>query len=191
MSWLEEICSANNEFKKRISLDKLPVQRKPCSYAVITCMDPRVNLEAIGIPQFDKVGAGHSQVRIIRTIGARHEQRSLVIGCHLAGIKEVTVLMHTDCGCCLAHQKIDTIIDNMSKNLGTDKFTQMSQKLGEPFTPRLSDWLKTFDDPRTAVCQEVDVIKSSPYVPDSLIVHGLIVDLSSASVEVIVNGYRQ
>ena len=91
--WLESILLDNARFRKRISLDRLPVQRTPGALAVITCMDPRINLEAIGIPGFTQHGSGTSSVRIIRSIGAMAEPRSLVIGIFLAGIREVVVLM--------------------------------------------------------------------------------------------------
>jgi len=40
------------------------------------------------------------------------------------------------------------------------------------------------------VVQEVNAIKKLDFVPDSLIVHGLVYDLLSGKVEVIVNGYE-
>ncbi len=59
--WIESILLENERFRKRISPDKLPVQRTPGSLAVITCMDPRVNLEAIGIPGFTQQGSKSSR----------------------------------------------------------------------------------------------------------------------------------
>ncbi|PON18034.1 hypothetical protein C2W62_10060 [Candidatus Entotheonella serta] len=76
-------------------------------------MDPRVNLEAIGIPGFDSTGEGTSTVRIIRTLGGVADDRSLLVGIFLARIQEVTLVMHTDCGECLAYTNIDVIADNL------------------------------------------------------------------------------
>ena len=42
-SWLETLSAANSAFRQRMQADQLPVQREPCPYALITCMDPRVN----------------------------------------------------------------------------------------------------------------------------------------------------
>src|SRR6185436_6732436 len=111
--WLDHMIDENRRFRARIRPEALPVKRTPGSVGVITCMDPRVNLEAIGIPQFGANGESESSVRIVRSIGAMSESRSLVIGTCLAGIREFAVLMHTDCGCCLAFSKIDTVIENL------------------------------------------------------------------------------
>ncbi len=190
MSWLEEICKANSKFKEEIDINVLPVQRQPCPYAVITCMDPRINLEAAGIQSFKPDGKSESQVRIIRTIGGVRENRSLVIGIHLAGFKEIAVIMHTDCGCSLAYQNVDKIIENMKTSLSVDKFENVKNTIGEPFNENLVEWLSAFNDPYEAVKKEVETIKNSSFVPESLVVHGLIYDLTSGSIEVIVNGYK-
>lgn len=189
--WLESIVRENERFRKRISPDKLPVQRTPGALAVITCMDPRVNLEAIGIPGFTQNGSGSSSVRVIRTIGAMAEPRSLVIGIFLAGIREVVVLMHTDCGCCLAYSKLDTIIENMNSQLTKSQIQAFKTTIGEPFQEGLSDWLKVFEDPRDAVRKEIASIQSLPFVPSSVVFHGLLYDLASGSIEVVVNGYEK
>ncbi|MDH3474221.1 MAG: hypothetical protein OEM59_11065, partial [Rhodospirillales bacterium] len=77
-SWLEEILESNRRFQQGIRRETHPVARAPCPHAVITCMDPRVNLEALGVASFAAAGAARSQVRVIRTIGAMSESRSLV-----------------------------------------------------------------------------------------------------------------
>jgi len=80
MNWLEEICEANGRFKEKADIDVLPTERQPCPYAVVTCMDPRVNLEAAGIQPFKLNGELKSQVRVIRTLGGIADDRSLVVG---------------------------------------------------------------------------------------------------------------
>ena len=190
MTWLEQIKTANQQFRKNIQLDSLPVTRQPCPYAVITCMDPRVNLEAIGIPGFTACGASDNQVRVIRTIGAMHESRSLVIGIHLAGFREVAVLMHTDCGCCLAHDKIDVIESNMATGLNPVQQAAAKKIVDQSTDADLRSWLNTFEDPRVAVKKEVAAIKASPFVPEDLVVHGLVYHLADGSVDLIVDGYQ-
>ena len=69
-------------------------------------MDPRINLNACGIEPFAPDGAGLSEVRVIRTIGGMAEDRSLIVGIHLAGIREIAFVMHTDCGNCLAKAEV-------------------------------------------------------------------------------------
>lgn len=189
--WLDHMIDENRRFRARIRTETLPVKRTPGSVGVITCMDQRVNLEAIGIPQFGANGESESSVRIIRNIGAMSESRSLVIGTFLAGIQEFAVLMHTDCGCCLAFSKVDTIIENLRKRLSPPKLEQFYAEVGEPFRENLMRWLKVFEDPREAVREEIAAMRKLSYVPDDVVIHGLLYDLGSGAVEVIVNGYEQ
>lgn len=187
-TWLDRIIAANEDFRARIQPEKLPVERTP-GPAVITCMDPRVNLESIGIPGFTAGGEGASPVRIIRTLGGMAENRSLLVGIFLAGFREIVLVMHTDCGCCLAYSKIDTIVENMHKRLPAERLGQFKAEIGEPFTERLRSYLKAFEDPREAVKQEVECIREMPFIPDDLVVHGLLYELATGKIEVVVNGY--
>lgn len=187
--WLDTVLLENARFRERARPHKLPVQRMPGSVAIITCMDPRVNLEALGIAPFTPEGEGRSSVRVIRTVGAMAEPRSLVIGLFLAGIREIAVVMHTDCGCCLAFAKVDTIVEQMQKHLTPAQWQEFHHVLGEPFRENLRAWLKAFADPREAVQREVAAIKSLPFVPQQVIVHGLLYELASGNLETVVNGY--
>ena len=190
MNWLKQICSANDQFKQQIDCNVLPTERQPCPYAIVTCMDPRVNLESVGIGSFTTKGELKSQVRIIRTIGGIAENRSLIVGIHLAGFKEIAIIMHTDCGCSLAYHKIDKIIENMEANLGTQKFENVKDIVRKPFRENLLKWLHAFQDPRVAVKNEVKNVSESPFVPDTMIIHGLVYDLSSGDIEIVINGYE-
>lgn len=189
MKWLQAICEANVQFQQRVEPKTMPVQRQPCPYAVVTCMDPRINLEAAGIRPFNAKGESQSQVRIIRTVGGIGDSRSLAVGIHLAGFKEVAVIMHTDCGCALAHQKIDTIIENMQETLPATKWEAVKTLIGEPLRENLIEWLHAFQAPHQAVKKEVAAITGSPFVPESLVVHGLVYDLATGKMDVVVNGY--
>ena len=190
LRWLDTILSANAKFRGRVQPHKLPVQRTPGSVAVLTCMDPRVNLEAMGIPGFSEAGEGQSSVRVIRTVGAMAEPRSLVIGIFLAGIREIALMMHTDCGCSLAFSRIDSIIENMQKHLTPSQRQEFKHTVGEPFRENLRVWLKAFEDPREAVTREIAVLKALPFMPQNMIIHGLLYELASGNIDVVLNGYE-
>jgi carbonic anhydrase len=190
MRWLDSILEENRRFREQVRAERLPAEREPCPYAVVTCMDPRVNLAAVGILPFAPDGGIQSQARVIRTLGAIAEDRSLVVGIHLAGFKEVAVVMHTDCGCSLAYSKVDTLIENMQSNLSPERWNRFKELIGEPLRDMLREWLHAFQDPREAVRTEVDAVKNHPFAPESLVVHGLVYDLSSGAIEVVVNGYE-
>ncbi len=190
MNWLEQLINNNEIFLNNIDVSQLPTQRQPCEQAVITCMDPRINLEAIGIPAFDPTGQTQSQVRIIRTLGARCNDRSLVVGIHLAGIKEIAVLMHTDCGCFLAWHNTNTIIDNLKTSLSTESLEKLTDEIGGLEKQSLRKWLRAFANPYQAVANEVGIIKSKTYAGKDLIVHGLVYELETGICKVVVNGYE-
>ena len=190
LRWLDTIILANAKFRGRVQPEKLPVQRTPGSVAVITCMDPRVNLEAMGIPGFTEAGEGQSSVRVIRTAGAMAEPRSLVIGIFLAGIQEIALVIHTDCGCCLAFSRIDSIIENMQKHLTPSQWQEFKHTVGEPFRENLRVWLKAFEDPREAVTREIAMLKALPFMPQNVIIHGLLYELASGNIDVVLNGYE-
>jgi carbonic anhydrase len=188
-SWLDSILAANDRFRGRVNPEKLPVQRRPGSVAVVTCMDPRVNLEALGVATFGADGESTSAVRVIRTVGGMVEPRSIVLACFLVGLREIAILTHTDCGASLARAKIDTIIANMQSSLGEVRLAEFRAQVGEPFRERLIEWLKAFTDPREAARREVAALKALPFAPPDLVVHGLVYDVATGGVEVVVNGY--
>ena len=187
--WLDTILFENAKFQARVDSDKLPAQRMPGTVAVITCMDSRVNLEAIGIPQASAAGEITSPIRIIRTIGAMPESRSLVVGIFLAGIREIAIVMHTDCGCCLAYSKIDTIVSNLENNLTEVQLLTFRESIGKPFRENLRKWLRAFEDPREALKREIAEIKSLPFMPQQVAIHGLLYELASGNIDLVVNGY--
>ena len=188
-SWLRQLLDRNQAFQAGIDLSNLPTTRTPGRQGLVTCMDPRVNLDALGIEPFGADGSGTSDVRVIRTIGGMAEDRSLVVGIHLAGIREIAFVMHTDCGCSLAKAKIDVIAENLGGDLPPRDFDTFRSSVGEPFVENLISYLKAFDDPYDAVQREIQSVRAKPFVPDDIILHGLVYDLESAELHVVVDGY--
>ena len=187
--WLDQLLAGNAEFRRRADRRRLPVARSPGRFALVTCMDPRINPAALGIAAFGADGSGGSDVRIIRTIGAMAEERSLVVAIHLAGIREIALVMHTDCGCCLAKQKIGQLSANLRAKVTAESYRAIRRIIGEPFEGNLVAHLKAFDDPKAAVAQEVEAVRHSPFVPGDVILHGLVYHLDTAELEVVVDGY--
>jgi carbonic anhydrase len=188
-SLLSDIKTANEKFIRRIDLDNLPVQRTPGRLLIVTCMDPRVNLESVGVEPFGADGSCNSDVRVIRTIGGMAETRSLIIGIHLAGIKQIVIMMHTDCGCCAAWSKADAIIASMETTLGAEELIATRALIGEPFGKEsLRKYLFAFDNPIDAVKNEVERIRVLPFVPKDVAIYGLIYELATGKVEVVAVG---
>jgi hypothetical protein len=78
----------------------------------------------------------------------------------------------------------------MEKQLSPEQFQNYKTSTGEPFRENLRASLKAFEDPREAIKAEVASIRALPFIPQSLILHGLLSELSSGSIEIIVNGYH-
>lgn len=188
--WIQKIQEENVKFVNKTESGNHPLQRAPCPYAIITCMDPRINLSAVGIPPFLENGETNSQVRIIRTLGGMSDLRSLVVGIHLAGFKEILFLFHTDCGCTVAFAAIDKLIENLYSNLSDPQMITFKKMIGEPFRDKLLTWLKAFEDPKAALIREIKELKKQSFIPGSMVIHGMIYDLSSRRTELVVNGYE-
>jgi carbonic anhydrase len=187
-TWLDEIREANRAFRERVEPDRLPTERPPGQLAVITCMDPRVNLEAIGMPPFGRQGELGAPTRIIRTLGGIGDARSLVVGIHLAGIQEIAVLTHTDCGAIAAWNRADVLLDKMEGTLG-DKFGEFTSSAGVSDVDSLRTWLRAFEDPKAAAAREVERLRGEPFIPHGVVIHGLTLDLTTGEVTVVEDGY--
>ena len=83
------------------------------------------------------------------------------------------------------------MIENMEKRLPSRQLATFKASMGEPFREQLKEWLKVFADPRKAIKEEIGSIRSLPYVPISVIFHGLLYELNTGNIEVVVNGYDQ
>lgn len=189
--WLDTILLENAKFRERIQPDQLPTQRTPGPLAVITCMDPRINLEALGIPQFTSDGQSSSDVRVIRTGGAIAEPRSLFIGLFQAGIRELAIVAHTDCGFCLAYSQIDALVEKTRTSLTRAQWDAFQTGVGEPFLENLRTWLGVFQDPYAQVKHQVAHLKMLAFMPHDIVIHGLVYELESGTMHVVVNGYAE
>lgn len=93
MSAIDEVVASNSEFARLLFHQRHFTPRPSKHLAVITCMDTRLTLAAMGL----KDGDAH----LIRNAGGivtEDALRSLILSHHLLGTNEVMVINHTDCG---------------------------------------------------------------------------------------------
>ncbi len=76
-------------------------------------------------------------------------------------------------------------------HLGNVGYNDFRASIGEPFSEKLIEHLKAFDDPHQAVRREVDMVRRKPFVPNDMVLHGLVYELETARLEVVVDGYAQ
>src|SRR5947199_4877804 len=164
MGELNKILSSNEEFSKDFKHGNLPIppSRK---LAILACMDARLTVE-------DFLGLETGDAHIIRNAGGIATDdaiRSLIISHELLGTNEFLVVNHTDCG------------------MLTFKDEDLRKKLNEKYK---SDAGKinfySFDDLSDNVKQQVKRIKTTPFIPRDIPVHGFIYHVENESLERIV-----
>ena len=179
---IDEILETNETFLSKhqpAQISHLPRKR----VAVVTCMDTRLTHlfeEALGLHRGD--------VLQLRTAGATIPEgqavdgdliRSLAGGIYLLGVREVIVIGHTDCG--LSHGNLASLTASMQA-LGVNPDTLPVQ--GDD----LLRWLGTFQDVRENTARTARAIRTSPYLPRSVPVHALVIDVHTGKLEVIERG---
>lgn len=147
--------------------------------AAITCIDPRLNPlipEVLGIPE-DKFIWLRNAGNII-TGPLSSTMRSLALACLVKGGKEIAVIGHTDC---LVGKSTMLKLTDAMKSLGIDR-----ARLPE----NLIEYFGMFSSERQNVLKAVDHIRSSPLIGPNMPVHGLLVDIQTGRLELLVNGYQ-
>ncbi|OPY25815.1 MAG: Carbonic anhydrase [Methanobacterium sp. PtaU1.Bin242] len=169
---LEEVLKANEEFVKDFEPKKLShmPQKK---LAIVTCMDTRLTgfLEPA-------IGIGRGDAKIIKNAGNaavdRDVVRSVAAAIHALGVEEVMVIGHYDCG--MANVDPEKLEANMKARGVDDKV------LSEV---NLKEWIGAIDGEEENVMVVVEKIKESPFIPDDVPVHGLIIDLYDGKLKVL------
>jgi carbonic anhydrase len=132
--------------------------------AVVTCMDSRISpLEMLGLEPGD--------AKILRNAGARVTDdvlRTLVLAVHLLDVTRVMVVAHTDC--------------RMTKVTDEEVHEEM---LSRGLDTRSLDF-RTISDQRATLAEDVQRIRSSPYLPKDLAVIGAVYDVKTGLIEVAV-----
>jgi carbonic anhydrase len=166
MGQFDELHRANRAYAETFTHGDLPTPPKR-QVAVITCMDARLHPEKfLGL----EVGDAH----VIRNAGGRASQdaiRSLVISQRLLGTNEVVVIHHTECGM-LTFSNQD-LADKVQKELGVDASEV-------DFLP--------FKDLEQSVRDDVEILRSSPLIPQDIPISGAIYDVRTGRLQPVVRG---
>jgi carbonic anhydrase len=185
--WLDEILEKNEVYASKPDFLRQPTGILPGQRALVTCMDPRVNLEAVGArPKLE----GEEVERVVLTRGGVPDMASLFVLLFVAKMKEFAFMTHTDCGLTKINKDPQRAIDGMKERLGEEGFKKAKALIGEPLEQKILNWLDTFEDPREEVKKRVENFRNHPLVPPDVIAHGLLLDLATGKVEVVVNGYE-
>lgn len=163
MSYFENFIKANQAYIDRHGTAHLPIKPKT-KVAIIACMDARLHVApALGLD----LGDAH----ILRNAGGRVTEdmiRSLVISEQLLGTHEIVVLHHTDCG--MLTFKNEELADLVESKLHQNVHDQ-------DFLP--------FSDLEASVCEDVNLLRDSPLIPDDIVISGAIYDVDSGHISAV------
>lgn len=187
-TWLDEIMEANAAHLASPDAGKYTKTLLPGNRAMFTCMDPRVDIRAVGADRPNEEGV---VVRLVRNPGGKPDMKAAFILLYLANMKEFAFVAHTDCGLTKTYNNPERLVQRMKERLGEERFKQAKALIGEPLEEKIKAWLDAFEDPYEDVRRRVEEFKNHPLVPPDVIVHGLVQDIFTGKVEIVVNGYEE
>lgn len=157
MSVIDEVLAANQIYARTHELRTL-TPRPERKLAVLTCMDTRLSILTLGLRAAD--------AHIIRNAGGivtDDTLRSLLISHYLLGTEEFMVINHTDCG--LTHTNEQDLRTRIQNRAGTAAIAPA--------------FFYTFQNIEENVRQQIQKLRSHPWVPQTLAVRGFVYDVSS------------
>ncbi len=160
----EDLLAANEGYAQRFSSGDL-AGRAARGLAVVTCMDSRIEpLQMLGLSKGD--------AKILRNAGGRVTDdvlRTLVLATHLLGVDRVMIVQHSDC--------------RMAKVTDDEAHAAIFEESG---VDTRSLEFRTMSDQQASLEQDVQRVRSFPYLPTGLAVVGCLYDVFSGRIEVAV-----
>ena len=156
MSATDELLKNAEEYAANFNKSNLPLPPAK-KVAVVACMDARIVPSRL-------LGIYEGDAHVIRNAGGvvtDDEIRSLAISQRLLGTEEIILIHHTDCG-------MLTFTDDEFKKAIQDDVGQKPQWAAE-----------AFDDIDADVRQNIERIKSSPFIPNKDSVRGFVYDVDT------------
>jgi carbonic anhydrase len=162
MKTTDEAVRANESYRRDFHLGRLamPPARQ---LAIVACMDARLTIEPmLGL----KTGDAH----IIRNAGGivtEDVMRSLIISQQLLGTREVMIINHTDCG--------------MLTFEDADLRTRLVNSTGKLAVAPARFY--SFKNLEQNVQEQVQKVRSHPWIPQQITVRGFVYDVKSGSLK--------
>lgn len=158
MTVIEEVLKSNKSYAKGFTLGDLPMPpgRK---LAVVACMDARLTVE-------EMLGLKTGDAHIIRNAGGivtEDALRSLIISHHLLGTQEFMIINHTDCG--MLTFKDEQLRAKLQQQTGTATV--------------VPSHFHAFSDVAENVRQQIQKVKSHPWIPKHIPVRGFVYDVKT------------
>lgn len=185
MNRIQEILEHNKAFVENKDYEVFLTSRYPDKRMVIlTCMDTRL-VELL--PKAMNLRNGDA--KIIKNAGAIVTQpfgnimRSIIVALYELEAQEVLVVGHHQCGMTGLHS--ESLMAKMrAQGIPEDTMDTLKHS-----GIHLERWLKGFDSVEEGVKTSVEIITNHPLLPPNVPVHGLIIDPTTGSIELAVDGY--
>lgn len=172
MSKLNEILEFNKKFVEEKAYEPFITSKFPDKKVVIlTCMDTRL-VELLPKAMNFKNG----DVKLIKNAGAvvSHPfgsiMRSLIVAIYELGAEEVFVVGHHGCGMASLDSK-ETLKKMIDRGISEETIQTLDYSGID-----LDKWLERIDSIPDSVKASVNMIKHHPLIPDSIAIHGLVID---------------
>ncbi len=158
MSVIDDVLRANSDYVSGFRNGELPMPpaRK---LAIVACMDARLTVERI-------LGINTGDAHIIRNAGGIVTDdaiRSLLISHHKLGTREVMVINHTDCGMLTFKEE--------------EFERELVSRTGEAVVAPARFY--SFTDLEHNVREQVNKIRSHPWIPAEITVRGFVYDVKT------------
>jgi len=158
LSVADELLKANEQFVSSFNLGDLAVRPKR-RLAVLACMDSRILFERC-------LGLHPGDAHMIRNAGGIATEdaiRSLIVSHHLLDTQEFIIINHTDCG--------------LLKVKEYELRARLAEKMGAVASEPAHFY--AFDDLEANVRQQIERVKSHPWIPKHIPVRGFIYDVKT------------
>jgi len=158
LSVADELLQANEQFVSSFNLGDLAVRPKR-RLAVLACMDSRILFERC-------LGLHPGDAHMIRNAGGIATEdaiRSLIVSHHLLDTQEFIIINHTDCG--------------LLKVKEYELRARLAEKMGAVASEPAHFY--AFDDLEANVRQQIERVKSHPWIPKHIPVRGFIYDVKT------------
>jgi len=175
---IDEVLKSNKEFVEEfdeVKLSNIPEKK----LAIVTCMDARLTNGFLE----DAMGIKRGDAKIIKNAGSnvldRDVIRSVAAAIFSLGVEEVMLVGHSDCGMAnVDGEKLKTTMEK--RGIATEKIAKVD----------LKEWVGAIESEEANVVEGVKKLKDSPFIPDDVPIHGLIINPITGKVDVLVNGYE-
>jgi carbonic anhydrase len=158
LSVADELLKANQEFVKNFNLGELSVKPRR-RVAVLACMDSRILFERC-------LGLAPGDAHMIRNAGGIATEdalRSLIVSHHLLETQEFIIINHTDCG-------LLKVKENELRSHLTNKMNAIASEPAHFYA---------FDDLEANLREQVNKVKSHPWIPRQIPVRGFVYDVKT------------